>query len=398
VTVVSRTTKAINYGHLADPTKVGLKGTVLMTDAQGEARVESKRGAVEIEAKVNHLGSPTRFGPEYLTYVLWAVTPYGRPRNLGEVVLNGSIKSKLDVTTELQAFGLIVTAEPYFAVTMPSDVVVLENEIRADTVGKVEEIDANVAAGPLSIRAGVSPANVDRAIASIDEEVTRLLRDGLTPKELDESRRYLIGSIPRSLETNAAIANFLQVEEFFGLGLDYDARLPDLLKAVTLDDANAAARRVQIPIARRSSSRDPTRTIIQAVLFDVDFTLIYPGRCFAARIPRVCRPLRHGHRRVEVRSGVASAAPVLHSPDDVYDPEIFIAYTSHIIQQMGGTGPRIDECSREIYDDGPRQHFELCDDVPAVLQQLADAGLRVGLISNTHRCLASFQSISSFRG
>ena len=105
-------------------------------------------------------------------------------------------------------------------------------------------LDANVAPGPLSIRAGVSPANVDRAIASIDEEVTRLRRDGLTPKELDESRRYLIGSIPRSLETNAAIANFLQVEEFFGLGLDYDARLPDLLKAVTLDDANAAARRV----------------------------------------------------------------------------------------------------------------------------------------------------------
>jgi zinc protease len=108
-------------------------------------------------------------------------------------------------------------------------------------------LDANVAPGPLSIRAGVSPANVDRAIASIDEEVTRLRRDGLTPKELDESRRYLIGSIPRSLETNAAIANFLQVEEFFGLGLDYDARLPDLLKAVTLDDANAAARRVLDP-------------------------------------------------------------------------------------------------------------------------------------------------------
>jgi len=109
------------------------------------------------------------------------------------------------------------------------------------------QLDANVAPGPLSIRAGVSPANVDRAIASIDEEVTRLLRDGLTAKELDESRRYLIGSIPRSLETNAAIANFLQVEEFFGLGLDYDAKLPDLLTAVTLDDANAAARRVLDP-------------------------------------------------------------------------------------------------------------------------------------------------------
>jgi zinc protease len=103
-------------------------------------------------------------------------------------------------------------------------------------------LDANIVEGPLAIRAGVSPANVDRAIASIDEEIVRLLSDGLTSQELDESRRYLIGSIPRALETNAAIANFLQTEEFFGLGLDYDARLPDLLAAVTLDDVNAAAR------------------------------------------------------------------------------------------------------------------------------------------------------------
>jgi len=108
-------------------------------------------------------------------------------------------------------------------------------------------LDANVAPGPLAIRAGVNPANVDRAIGSIEEEVVRLVRDGITQKELDDSRRFLIGAIPRALETNAAIANFLQTEEFFGLGLDYDARLPDLLRAVTLDEANAAARRVIDP-------------------------------------------------------------------------------------------------------------------------------------------------------
>jgi zinc protease len=108
-------------------------------------------------------------------------------------------------------------------------------------------LDANVGEGPLAIRAGVSPANVDRAVASIDEEVARLVREGLTAKELDESRRYLVASIPRALETNAAIANFLQVEEFFGLGLDYDACLPGLLGAVTLDDVNAAARRTLDP-------------------------------------------------------------------------------------------------------------------------------------------------------
>ncbi|HEY2152485.1 MAG TPA: pitrilysin family protein [Vicinamibacterales bacterium] len=102
--------------------------------------------------------------------------------------------------------------------------------------------DANVVPGPLAIRAGVSPANVDKAIASIDEEIVRLVRDGITEQELDESRRYLIGSIPRALETNAAIATFLQTSEFFGLGLDHDARLPGLLSAVTLDEVNRAAR------------------------------------------------------------------------------------------------------------------------------------------------------------
>ena len=88
---------------------------------------------------------------------------------------------------------------------------------------------------------------VDRAVDSIDAEVARLVNERLTRQELDESRQYLVGSIPRALETNAAIANFLQTEEFFGLGLDYDVRLPGLLGAVTLDDANAAARRLLDP-------------------------------------------------------------------------------------------------------------------------------------------------------
>jgi zinc protease len=102
--------------------------------------------------------------------------------------------------------------------------------------------DANVVEGPLIVRAGVNPANVDRAIQSIDEEMRRLATDGLTPQELDDCKQYLIGSIPRLLETNGAIATFLQTAEFFGLGLDHDLRLPSLLSSVTLDDVNAAAR------------------------------------------------------------------------------------------------------------------------------------------------------------
>jgi zinc protease len=104
-------------------------------------------------------------------------------------------------------------------------------------------LDANVMEGPLSIHAGVSEANIDQAVASIDEEVDKLVTNGLTQKELDDSRRFLIFAMPRALETNAGIANYLQTAEFFGLGLDFDVRIPDLLNAVTLDEANALAKK-----------------------------------------------------------------------------------------------------------------------------------------------------------
>jgi hypothetical protein len=97
---------------------------------------------VEIEAEFKDLDAPARFGHQFLTYVLWAITPDGRPVNLGEVLTDESYKGKLKVTTPLQTFGLIVTAEPYFAVTQPSNVVVLENVVRPDTVGKVTEVEA----------------------------------------------------------------------------------------------------------------------------------------------------------------------------------------------------------------------------------------------------------------
>ena len=141
VTVVSRTARAINYRHRSGATKIDFRGTELLPQARGEAKVESKQGYIEIEVEFDNLEPASRYGPEYLTYVMWAVTPEGRATNLGEVLLNGT-KSKLDVTTELQAFALIVTAEPYFAVTQPSDVVVMENVVRPDTKGKIEEVDA----------------------------------------------------------------------------------------------------------------------------------------------------------------------------------------------------------------------------------------------------------------
>jgi hypothetical protein len=114
---------------------INFRGTDLMPAAAGEAKVESKRGAMKIDAEFQGLDKPTTFGNEYLTYVLWAISPEGRSVNVGEVLVGDNHRSKLDVTTDLQSFALIVTAEPYYAVSRPSNVVILENEIRPDTVG-----------------------------------------------------------------------------------------------------------------------------------------------------------------------------------------------------------------------------------------------------------------------
>ena len=142
INVVSRTTRAVSYRHRSGATKINFQGTDLMPGAAGEAKVESKRGALKIEAEFSGLDRPTSFGNEYLTYVLWAISPEGRPVNIGEVLVGDNHRSKLDVTTDLQAFALIVTAEPYYVVRRPSNVVVLENAIRSDTVGATEVVDA----------------------------------------------------------------------------------------------------------------------------------------------------------------------------------------------------------------------------------------------------------------
>lgn len=141
VTVVGHSTPAINYRYRSGETPIDFQGTPLLPRAKGRAKVDTKRGFSDIDAHFSALEPATKFGPEYLTYVMWAITPDGRASNLGEVLLNGD-DSKLHVTTDLQAFALIVTAEPYFAVTQPSDAVVLENAVRSDTVGAVEHVDA----------------------------------------------------------------------------------------------------------------------------------------------------------------------------------------------------------------------------------------------------------------
>ena len=141
--LVDRTVKAVKYAHRSGSTKIDFDGTDLMTNAKGQwRRIEQPPRNVEIKVEFWNMQKPTSFGGEYLTYVLWAISPEGRPVNLGEVLIGNNDRSKLDVTTDLQAFAMIVTAEPYYAVRRPSNVVVMENTIRPDTVGTEEVVDA----------------------------------------------------------------------------------------------------------------------------------------------------------------------------------------------------------------------------------------------------------------
>jgi outer membrane protein OmpA-like peptidoglycan-associated protein len=178
IIVVARTTQAINYRHRSGATKINFQGTSLLPEARGNAEVASKQGAIHVESEFQGLQPASKFGPEYLTYVLWAISPEGRPVNLGEVLFGQDGKSHLNVTSNLQAFGLIVTAEPYFAVTQPSDVVVMENEVRADTKGQFEEVEAKYEL----LQRGQYELNVNPA------ELQPISMDSRTPLELYEAR------------------------------------------------------------------------------------------------------------------------------------------------------------------------------------------------------------------
>jgi outer membrane protein OmpA-like peptidoglycan-associated protein len=178
VRVVEHTTQAINYQHRSGSTQVDFRGTDLMPEARGEVNVNSKQGRIEIKARMEHMSAATQYGPEYLTYVLWAVTPEGRPKNLGEVLLNGGDHSSMEVTTDLQTFGLIVTAEPYFAVTQPSNVVVMENVVSDKTTGTIEPINVHYEL----LERGQYVLNVDRS------QITPYTPDRKTPLELYEAR------------------------------------------------------------------------------------------------------------------------------------------------------------------------------------------------------------------
>ena len=209
VSVTDRTAKAINYKHRSGATKINFRGTDLLPGSRGEAKVESKQGYIEIEVEFDDLKPATKNGAEYLTYVLWAITPEGRTSNLGEILLNGT-KSKLNVTTELQVFALVVTAEPYFAVTRPSDLIVMENVVRPDTQGKIEEVDAKYEL-------------LQRGQYQRLSNPLALKADGKVPLELYEARNAV--SIARSIgAATFATESFQKAEKSLAAAEAYHAR------------------------------------------------------------------------------------------------------------------------------------------------------------------------------
>ncbi len=180
IQVVGRDIPAINYFHRNGSTKIGFQGTSLLPEAKGSAKVDSKLGRTVIDAHLEGLSPANGYGVEYLTYVLWAITPEGRPVNLGEVLPTGSKGTEnLTVTTNLQAFGLIVTAEPYFSVTMPSDVVVMQNYVLDDkTQGVLQQVNAHYS---------LLPRGSYEEIAGRHTVLHPITRDERSPLELYEA-------------------------------------------------------------------------------------------------------------------------------------------------------------------------------------------------------------------
>jgi len=183
VDVTSRSIRAVNYHHRQGSTKIDFRGTALMPEARGEAEISPNTGAARISLRFDHLMNPAQFGPEYLTFVLWGITPEGRAERLGEVQLKSPTDktAELYATTDLQSFGMIVTAEPYFSVSQPSDVVVMENFIRNDTTGTMETVDAKYEL----LKRGQYTLNIGA------NQLTPLTADVNVPLQLREARQAI---------------------------------------------------------------------------------------------------------------------------------------------------------------------------------------------------------------
>lgn len=249
VTVVERTVKAINYQYRSGPTQIDFRGTVLLPRAKGEAIVESRQGRTEIDASLENMTAPQRFGAEYLTYVLWAITPEGSAHNIGELIPGSSDHVKIRVTTDLQAFALIVTAEPYSAVHQPSDVVVAENQVRPDTVGIIKPVEARYELLPRGEYTWHVPSDLGNAEAN-SPKVSMHEYDALV--ELYQAQNAIGIAVSANAERYAPdmlararqmLDNAQQMQDHHG---DYRRVVQNAREAAqTAEDARVVARRLQ---------------------------------------------------------------------------------------------------------------------------------------------------------
>ncbi len=232
VKVVQRDLDAVNYLHRNGSTIIAFKGTTLLPLAKGEAKVTSERGGIHIEAKFQGLTPANGFGAEYLTYVLWAITPDGRPNNLGEVLPAGT-KNNIDVTTALQSFGMIVTAEPYFSVTQPSDVVVLQNQIITNkTNGVLEKVNAHYLLLPRGTYAQTEGSK---------SNLNPITRDEKSPLELYEANNAV------------RIANAAGADKYAPEIMK--EAMQDLQNATAIDQNKKGNRSLEITFARQAVQR-----------------------------------------------------------------------------------------------------------------------------------------------
>jgi outer membrane protein OmpA-like peptidoglycan-associated protein len=232
VKVVQRDLDAVNYLHRSGSTTIGFAGTTLLPAAKGEAKVTSERGGITINARFEGLTPANGFGREYLTYVLWAISPDGRPQNLGEVLPAGK-KNDITVTTALQSFGMIVTAEPYYSVTVPSDVVVLQNVIKNDkTTGVLEKVNAHFMLLPRGAYAQTDGSK------TIPNPITR---DEKSPLELYEANNAV--RIAQQAGADKYAPDIMQ-----------EAML-DLKNASDIDASKKADRKMEVTFARQAVQR-----------------------------------------------------------------------------------------------------------------------------------------------
>jgi outer membrane protein OmpA-like peptidoglycan-associated protein len=238
VTMVPRTITAINYQNRKS-TEIGFQGSPLLPLAKGQAKVDSERGRIAIAAEFRNLEPAQKFGAEYLTYVLWAITPEGKSNNLGEVLLSGG-KSKLTVTTTLQTFGLIVTAEPYYAVAEPSDAVILENVVVPGTSGTIQQMNANY-------------RSFGRGLYSYDvAAATQSYPKFKVPLELEEARNAV--QIAKSADAQQYAADVFSKAQLALVNAEGVLKRKGDKKEVTQDSRDAvqnAAEALQMTIQRR---------------------------------------------------------------------------------------------------------------------------------------------------